>query len=93
MPRFEKVAAELTGFDVERVWGAATERERRVLIVELVESVAVRSDHLELAVAGAPRLHVLSGRSGSPAEGWRCRRADPYSTPTLVLRTELALAG
>ena len=25
--------------------------------------------------------------------GIQCRRADPYSTPTLVLRTELALAG
>jgi len=44
-----------------------------------------------------PRL-----RSGGPTSGAssaepvgesQCRRADPYSTPTLVLRTELALAS
>jgi len=31
--------------------------------------------------------------SAEPVGESQCRRADPYSTPTLVLRTELALPG
>jgi len=57
--RFEEVAQVLADLDIERSWAAATEMERRILIEELVESVTVLSDHLEVNVSGAPRLHVL----------------------------------
>ena len=38
--------------------GEAAESERRVLVEQLVEKVAVFPDHLEAAIAGAPRLDV-----------------------------------
>jgi site-specific DNA recombinase len=66
--RFEQVAAALRELDVSRVWEAATDTERRVLVEELVEHVTVFPDHLEVKIAGAPRLNVslsevgLSGR-------------------------------
>lgn len=37
----------------------ATTAERRVLLDEFLESVTVLPDHLEVTVAGAPRLNVL----------------------------------
>jgi site-specific DNA recombinase len=57
--RFEEVARALENLDIDRAWAAATESERRILIEELVESVTVLPDHLEVTVSGAPRLHVL----------------------------------
>ena len=63
--RFEQVTAALRELDVSRVWEAATDTERRVLVEELVEQFP---DHLEVKIAGAPRLNVrlsevgLSGR-------------------------------
>jgi hypothetical protein len=39
-------------------WDEATDPERRVLVEELVEQVTVFPDHLEIKVAGAPRLNV-----------------------------------
>jgi hypothetical protein len=36
--------------------GEATESERRVLVEELVEKVAVFPDHLEATIAGAPTV-------------------------------------
>ena len=56
--RFEEVAQVLSDLDIDRTWAAATESERRILIEELVESVTVLPDHLEVTVSGAPRLHV-----------------------------------
>ena len=56
---FDEVAQVLADLDVERAWDAATQAERRVLIEELLESVTVLPDHLEVTVAGAPRLNVL----------------------------------
>lgn len=57
--RFEEVAKLLGDLDVEAVWEAADDRERRVLVEELVEAVKVFPDHLEVTVAGAPSLNVL----------------------------------
>lgn len=51
---FEQVAALLRDLDIETVWGAANESERRVLIEELVDSVTVFPDHLGVTVGGAP---------------------------------------
>ncbi len=56
--KFEEVAALLAALDVEAVWKEATQDERRVLVHELLEEVALFPDHLEVAVAGAPRLNV-----------------------------------
>ncbi len=57
--RFEEVATALAELDPDAVWGAATVDERRVFVEELVEEVALYPDHLEVVVAGAPRLNVL----------------------------------
>jgi len=56
--RFEAVAAALRDLDVAEVWRQATEAERRVLVDEMVEEVVVCPDHLEVKVAGAPRINV-----------------------------------
>ena len=56
--QFEAVAAVLAELDVEAVWLEATQDERRVLVQEPVDEVALFPDHLEVVVAGAPRLNV-----------------------------------
>lgn len=52
--RFEQVATILRELDIESVWEAADEDERRVLVQELIEWVTVFPDHLEVKVSGAP---------------------------------------
>lgn len=56
--RFEEVATLLSDMDIERIWAAATDDEKRVLVKELVKDVTVFPDHLEVSVDGAPRLNV-----------------------------------
>lgn len=51
LERFEQVAALLREMDIATLWEAATAEERRVLILELVEEVAVLPDHLEVAIS------------------------------------------
>jgi len=67
--RFEEVAELLADLDVDRIWVAASEQERRVLIEELVESVDIFPDHLEVNVAGVPRLNVLLEEVGLVQRG------------------------
>ncbi len=62
--KFERVAKILQELDIERVWAAATDKERRVLVEELLEVVTVFPDHLEVKVAGVPSLNVLYGEVG-----------------------------
>lgn len=57
--QFEKVVGVLRNLDVDRLWAEATDAERRVLIEEMVESIEMFPDHIEVKVAGAPRLNVL----------------------------------
>jgi site-specific DNA recombinase len=59
---------------------------RRVVIAE--------SDPWPNVGVGGPigPKHPPAGAAASVGQS-QCRRADPYSTPTVVLRTELALAG
>ena len=52
------MAALLQDLDLDTAWDEATDPERRVLVEELVEKVAVFPDHLEVTIAGAPRLNV-----------------------------------
>lgn len=57
--RFEEVADTLANLDIESVWAEASQEERKVLVDELLEEVALFPDHLEVAIAGSPRLNVL----------------------------------
>src|SRR5271170_3002875 len=56
--RFEAVAAALRDLDIDTIWREAEDDERRVLVEEMVEEVAIFPDHLEVKVAGAPRINV-----------------------------------
>ncbi len=62
--RFEEVAALLSNLDIETLWEAAEDREKRVIIENMLESVTVFPDHLEVKVAGSPALHVLYSEVG-----------------------------
>lgn len=62
--RFEQVTQVLNELDLDRLWEAATDQERRVLLEELLDDVAVHPDHLEVTVHGAPRLNVLLSEVG-----------------------------
>ena len=54
----------LRALGIDRVWDAANDEERRVLVEELVESITVHPDHLEVKVFGVPALNVLYGEVG-----------------------------
>ena len=69
--KFEEVATLLASLDVAAVWKEATQEERRVLVHELVEEVALFPDHLEVTVAGAPRLNVTLEEVGVQSHGVR----------------------
>jgi hypothetical protein len=62
--RFEQVAQTLRELDIDAIWAAANIEERRVLVNELIESVTVFPDHLEVKVCGAPALNVLLSEVG-----------------------------
>jgi hypothetical protein len=57
----------------------ADDREKRVLVDELVESVTVFPDHLEVNVAGVPRLNVAFDEVGLKQSGNVRRRTDVRS--------------
>jgi site-specific DNA recombinase len=62
--RFEQVASIPRDLDIDAVWKAAEDQERRVLIEELVEWVTVFPDHLEVKVSATPPLNVLFSEVG-----------------------------
>jgi hypothetical protein len=68
--RFEEVATLLADMHVEAIWEEATEEERRVLVEELVEVIAIFPDHLEVTVSGVPRLNVALDEVGLTG-GWQ----------------------
>ena len=49
---------------MDAVWAEADERERRVLIENLVEWIKVFPDHLEVKVVGSPAINVLLSEVG-----------------------------
>src|ERR1700676_781593 len=55
----------LQDLDIEHLWQAATETEKRDLIDELVDRVAVHPDHVEVSISGAARINVLLSEVGS----------------------------
>ena len=68
---FERVAAMLREVDIDRIWDAANDDERRTLINELVESVIVHPDRLQVAINGAPPLTVDFEEVGLRPAGMR----------------------
>lgn len=56
--RFDEVAELLGALDAATTWQTATRDEQRVLVHELLEELAIFPDHLEVALAGVPRLNV-----------------------------------
>ena len=62
--RFEQVVVLLRDLDIDAFWAAANNDERRVLVQELLESVTVFPDHLEVKLHGAPALNVLLSEVG-----------------------------
>ena len=69
--RFEEVAAVLRTLDVDTIWHEATDAERRVLVEELVDSVVIFPDHLEVEVSGAPPLTMTLAEVGLKASSTR----------------------
>lgn len=68
---FEQVATLLRDLDLDRLWGAASDTENRTLINELIESVIVHPDRLQVAVNGAPPLTVDLEEVGLRPAGMR----------------------
>jgi site-specific DNA recombinase len=56
--QFEQVAQLLASIDLDQIWEAATETERRTLLDEYISAVQVYGDHLEVEVRGAPKINV-----------------------------------
>lgn len=64
LDRFESVLQVLGDLDLDQIWQVATDQERRVIVNELLDHVAVFPDHLEVAVHGVPNLNVLLSEVG-----------------------------
>ena len=56
--RFDQVAELLAAIDIHTVRNEADDRERRVLVEDLVDAVYVYPDHLRVVACGAPPLKV-----------------------------------
>ena len=56
--QFERVLALLSDVDLDTIWNAATNQERRTLLDEFVGQVNVFADHLEVEVRDAPKMNV-----------------------------------
>ena len=41
-------------FEFDAIWEHANDKERRVLVEELIEAVTIHADRLEVTVVGAP---------------------------------------
>ena len=63
---FERAAALLRdpAFDFDTIWENANDKERRILVEELIEAVTIYEDRLEVTVTGAPPLLITPGEVG-----------------------------
>ncbi len=52
--RFDEVLGIFRELNVDEIWAEATDQERRVLVEELLDVLAIFPDHLEVTVKGAP---------------------------------------
>src|SRR5689334_17008374 len=48
----------LRDLDIDRLWAAAKETDKRALVDELIEAVIVHDDRLQVSIHGAPPLNV-----------------------------------
>lgn len=93
--KFDQVAALLDALDLDELWDAATEQERRVLVDEMLDHVTVHPDRLQIAIKGAPPLNVAFGEVGlkesaNVGVGGGTRSLAPH---TPLFRTVLNLAA
>ncbi len=51
-------------FDFDALWDHATDKERRALIEDIIQSVTIYADRLEVTVSGAPPLLVTLDEVG-----------------------------
>ena len=49
---------------MEAIWAEADERERRILVENLLEWIKIFSDHLEAKVVGRAPIHALFSAVG-----------------------------
>ena len=57
-------AAEVDELDLDELWDAADDGERRVLIDEMLADITVHPDRLQVTIAGAPPLNVAFSEVG-----------------------------
>jgi hypothetical protein len=94
--RFDEVLGILRELNVDDIWAEATDEERRVLVEELLDVLAIFPDHLEVTVKGAPRLNVTLDEVGLTGGRWQfvgvAGLTRTISAPPL-LRAELTVAS
>ncbi len=61
---FNDLTTTLAELDIDAIWSEADFAERRVLVEELVEEVSIFPDHLEVKIAGSPRINVRLSEVG-----------------------------
>ena len=61
---FEQVAALLRTVDIDAIWNEANDRERKLLVNEIIETVIVHADRLQVTINGAPPLTVALSEVG-----------------------------
>jgi site-specific DNA recombinase len=79
---FEEVARTLGSLDFEEIWQEATNEERRVLANDLLDGIAFFPDHLEVKVAGAPKMNVTLQEVGLTGGSGFCGVGEGTRTPT-----------
>ena len=62
--RFDQLAALLADLDLERLWQAASETERRTLVEDLVDAVRIYPDRLTVQISGSPPILVTLDEVG-----------------------------
>jgi hypothetical protein len=56
--QFEHVATLLRTMDTDAIWNAANDRERKILVNEIIDAVIVHPDRLQVAINGSPPFTV-----------------------------------
>jgi hypothetical protein len=94
--RFDDVLGILRELNPDEIWAEATDQERRVLVEELLDVVAIFPDHLEVTANGALRLNVTLDEVGLTGGRWQFVGVGG-STRTIVtpaiLRGDFGLVG
>ena len=62
--QFEQVAILLRTMDTDAIWSAANDRERKVLVTQIIDAVIIHPDRLQVAINGAPLLTVAFSEVG-----------------------------